>query len=161
MLLYFAFREHGQRVWLKGDPAVFAALVATLVCLHIGAPDLVIILLFVALVLLAVSNTGIFAKLVNIGPLVWLGEISYSLYLVHGLIQFAATKSLGALGIQHTAALSSGLSLALMMLMLALCIFCASATYSDIEIVWRRHLRTLLAGPPEVPSPQSLGSQQA
>jgi hypothetical protein len=30
------------------------------------------------------------------------------------------------------------------MLMLALCIFCASATYSSIEIVWRRHLRDLL-----------------
>jgi hypothetical protein len=28
--------------------------------------------------------------------------------------------------------------------MLALCIFCASATYSSIEIVWRRHLRDLL-----------------
>ena len=109
--------------------------------LHFGAPDLLIVSLFVALVLLAVSNTGVFAKLVNTGPLIWLGEISYSLYLVHGLIQFAFSKGLGAFGVQHTAALSTGQSLALMMLMLALCIFCASATYSGVEIVWRRHLR--------------------
>ena len=90
------------------------------------------------------SNGGAFAKLTNIGPLIWLGEISYSLYLIHGLIQFMASKGLGALGIQHTAALSSGQSLALMMVMLALCIFCASATYWGIEVIWRRQLRALL-----------------
>jgi peptidoglycan/LPS O-acetylase OafA/YrhL len=110
---------------------------------------------------LAVSNTGGFAKLVNTGPLIWLGEISYSLYLVHGLIQFAFSKSLGAFGVQHTAALSTGQSLALMMLMLALCIFCASATYSGVEIVWRRHLRILLTDEPQAASARSLGSQRA
>jgi peptidoglycan/LPS O-acetylase OafA/YrhL len=143
-LLYFAFRDYGQRFWLNSDFAVLAVLAATLIGLHVGAPDLLIVSLFAALVLTAVSNTGAFAKIANIGPLIWLGEISYSLYLMHGFIQFATSKGLGAFGIQHRAALSSGDSLGLMMLMLALCIFCASATYSSIEIVWRRHLRDLL-----------------
>lgn len=143
-LLYFAFRDYGQRFWLASDFAVLAVLAATLIGLHVGAPDLLIVSLFAALVLSAVSNTGAFAKIVNIGPLIWLGEISYSLYLMHGFIQFVASKGLGAFGIQHRAALSSGDSLGLMMLMLALCIFCASATYSSIEIVWRRRLRDLL-----------------
>ena len=120
--------------------------------MHVGAPDLLIISLFAALVLLAVSNTGAFARLANTGPLIWLGEISYSLYLIHGFIQFATSKGLSAFGIQHRAALSSGESLALMMLMLALCIFCASATYSGIEIVWRRHLRALLGDSQKAPS---------
>ena len=93
-LLYFAFRDYGERFWLSSDLAVLAILPATLLGLHFGAPDLLIVSLFVALVLLAVSNTGGFAKLVNTGPLIWLGEISYSLYLVHGLIQFAFSKSL-------------------------------------------------------------------
>ena len=143
-LLYFAFRDHGHRFGLNSDLAVLAVLAATLICLHVGAPDLLIVSLFAALVLLAVSNTGAFARLANTGPLIWLGEISYSLYLIHGFIQFATSKGLSAFGIQHRAALSSGESLALVMLMLALCIFCASATYSGIEIVWRRHLRALL-----------------
>jgi peptidoglycan/LPS O-acetylase OafA/YrhL len=160
-LLYFAFRDYGERFWLSSDLAVLAILPATLLGLHFGAPDLLIVSLFVALVLLAVSNTGGFAKLVNTGPLIWLGEISYSLYLVHGLIQFAFSKSLGAFGVQHTAALSTGQSLALMMLMLALCIFCASATYSGVEIVWRRHLRILLTDEPQAASTRSLGSQRA
>jgi len=53
------------------------------------------------LVLLAVSNTGTCAKLVNTGPLILLGEIFYSLYLLHRLIHFAASKGLGAVGIQR------------------------------------------------------------
>jgi peptidoglycan/LPS O-acetylase OafA/YrhL len=145
-LLYFAFCDHGDRAWLRADLAVAAVLGATLICLHIGAPDLLIVSLFAVLILFAVSNTGVFAKLVNTGPLIWLGEISYSLYLVHGFIQFATTKGLSALGVQHGAALSSSDSLALMMLMLTLCILCASVTYAEIEVVWRRHLRTLLSG---------------
>ena len=147
--------------WLSSDLAVLAIVAATFLGLHFGAPDLLIVRLFVALILLAVSNSGAFAKLVNIGPLIWLGEVSYSLYLVHGLIQFAFSKGLGVFGIQHTAALSTGQSLALMMLMLALCIFCASATYSGIEIVWRRHLRALLADEHQAPSTRSLRSQRA
>ena len=161
ILLYFAFRDYGQRFWLNSDAAVVAVLAATLACLHLGAPDLLIVSLFAALVLLAVSNTGAFAKLANTGPLIWLGEISYSLYLIHGFIQFAASKGLGAFGIQHRAALSSGELLALMMLMLALCIFCASATYSGIEIVWRRHLRALLGDGQKAQTDPALGSQRA
>jgi peptidoglycan/LPS O-acetylase OafA/YrhL len=97
-LLYFVFRDYGKRFWLNTDFAVLSVLVATLACLHFGAPDLLIVSLFAALVLLAVSNGGAFAKLANTGPLIWLGEISYSLYLIHGLIQFIASKGLGALG---------------------------------------------------------------
>jgi peptidoglycan/LPS O-acetylase OafA/YrhL len=118
-LLYFAFRDYGRRFWLCSDLAVFIALATILMCLHLGAPDLLIVSFFAAFVLLAASNTGAFAKIVNIGPLIWLGEISYSLYLIHGFVQFAASKGLGALGIQHSAALSSAESLTLLMLMLA------------------------------------------
>ncbi len=146
-LSYFVFRDYGQKSWLSGDLAVTAVLVVTLASLHFGAPDLLVVCLFVALVLLSVSNRGAFAKIINIGALIWLGEISYSLYLLHGLVQFATSKGLGAVGIAHTAALSSGQSLAVMMLMLAVCIFGASATYWSVETVWRRHIRALLGGP--------------
>ena len=84
-------------MWLNSDVATLAVLAATLIGLHFGAPDLLIVSLFAALVLLSVSNTGAFAKLVDTWPLIRLGEISYSLYLVHGLIQFAASKGLGVL----------------------------------------------------------------
>jgi peptidoglycan/LPS O-acetylase OafA/YrhL len=160
-LLYFAFRDYGKGLWLSSDFAVLSVLVTMLTCLHFGVPDLLIVSLFAALVLLAVSNSGAFAKVANTGPLIWLGEISYSLYLIHGLIQFIASKGLGALSVQHTAALSSGESLALMMAMLALCIFCATATYSGVEVIWRRKVRTLLGDREKESSRRSFGSLRA
>jgi peptidoglycan/LPS O-acetylase OafA/YrhL len=75
-LLYFTFRDHAQRPWLFSDLAIFTLLVATLAGLHFGVPDLLIVALFAALVLLAVGNNGVFARCANIAPLVWLGEIS-------------------------------------------------------------------------------------
>ncbi len=143
-VLYFTFRDHEHRAWLRSDLAMFALLATMLAALHFGASDLLIVGLFAALVLLAVANTGTFAKFANIAPLVWLGEISYSLYLIQGLVQYATGKGMLAFGILHRAALSAGESLALMLPMLALCILIAGATYSGIEIVWRKHLRDLL-----------------
>jgi peptidoglycan/LPS O-acetylase OafA/YrhL len=160
-LLYFTFRDHAQRPWLYGDLAVLALLSATLACLHFGAPDLLIVALFAALVLVAVGNNGAFARLANIAPLVWLGEISYSLYLIQGFVQYAAGKGFLAFGIQHRAALSAGESLALMLPMLALCILIAGITYSSIEIVWRRHLRDLLGEGRKARPAGSLGPRSA
>jgi peptidoglycan/LPS O-acetylase OafA/YrhL len=160
-LLYFAFRDHGRRFWLCSNLAVFIALATILMCLHLGAPDLLIVSFFAAFVLLAASNDGAFAKIVNIGPLIWLGEISYSLYLIRGFVQFAASKGLGAFGIQHSAALSSAESLTLLMLMLAVCIFCASATYWGVETVWRKRLRAVLSDPQDARSAPTLRSQAA
>jgi peptidoglycan/LPS O-acetylase OafA/YrhL len=83
------------------------------------------------------------------------------LYLLHGLVQFSASKGLDAIGIRHTAALSSGQSLALMMLMLGMCVFGASATYWGIENVWRRHLRTLLGDVQEIKFVRAARSERA
>jgi hypothetical protein len=47
-----------------------------------------------------------------------------------------------------------------MMVMLALCIFCASATYSGIEIIWRRQLRAFLDDGQKAPSAAAVGSQR-
>jgi peptidoglycan/LPS O-acetylase OafA/YrhL len=160
-LLYFTFRDHAQRSWLGSDLAVLTVLTATLACLHFGAPDLLIVTLFASLVLFAVANTGAFARFANIAPLVWLGEISYSLYLIQGFVQYAAAKGFDALGIHHLAALSAGESIALMLPMLALCILIAGATYSSIEIVWRRHLRDLLGEARKTRAADALGPRSA
>jgi peptidoglycan/LPS O-acetylase OafA/YrhL len=160
-LLYFTFRDHEQRAWLRSDLAVFVLLAATLASLHFGAPDLLIVALFAALVLLAVANTGAFAKFANIAPLIWLGEISYSLYLIQGFVQYAAGKGMLAFGVHHRAALSAGESLALMLPMLALCILIAGATYVSIEIVWRGRLRDLLGERRKTRSADAFGPRSA
>lgn len=142
-LLYFAFRSSGENSCFKRDVAAFGIGAATIMCLHFGAPDLLIVALFAALIPIAVINTGRFAKITNVAPLIWLGDISYSLYLIHGFVKFVAAKLLGAFGGQLNSDLSSGASLALMVVMIAVCFLSATATYSSLEVAWRRYIRDL------------------
>ena len=67
-LLYVTFRVTRVNSWLNGD-AVLGIAVATILCLHFGAPDLLIVALFAALIPVAVVNAGRFAKVTNAGPL--------------------------------------------------------------------------------------------
>ena len=78
-LLYFGFRTSPRNCWLNQDALAFGIVVATVLCLHLDAPDLLIVALFAVLIPIAVVNTGVFAKFANVGPLIWLGEVSYSL----------------------------------------------------------------------------------
>ncbi len=143
-LLYFGFRTSPRNCWLNQDALAFGIVVATVLCLHLDAPDLLIVALFAVLIPIAVVNTGVFAKFANVGPLIWLGEVSYSLYLVHGLVQFVSQKLMDALGIQTASSLSIGSSLALMLVMVGVCFLASTATYSGVEIAWRRCLRERL-----------------
>jgi peptidoglycan/LPS O-acetylase OafA/YrhL len=142
-LLYCAFRAAPQGSFLGRDAMVFGVLLFIVFCLHFGAPDLLITCLFAILVLTAVLNTGSFAALANLSPLIWLGDISYSLYLVHGFVQFLTTKLLNYFGIQNHADLSIYSSLALMVLMIAVSLAVAHLTYFGIEIGCRQYLRNL------------------
>jgi peptidoglycan/LPS O-acetylase OafA/YrhL len=145
-LKYCAFQMRGRVPRLSSDIVALGIVGALILCLHFAAPDLFVTLLFASLILAATSNTGIFIKIMGIGALVRLGEISYSLYLVHGFVQFVATKCLHAVGIQDRSQIASGESLVLMLLMLAFCLAFATATYYSIEIVWRRYLREVFRG---------------
>jgi peptidoglycan/LPS O-acetylase OafA/YrhL len=143
-LLYCAFHAAPNRAWLNRDATIFAVLAAIVLCLHAGAPDLLTIGLFAALILLAVLNTGVFSAIASAAPLIWLGDISYSLYLLHGFFQFVANKLLPRFGIEDHASLSIGQSFALMALMIGACILAAHFTYFAVEIDCRRYLRGLL-----------------
>src|SRR6185437_981882 len=91
-LLYAAFAGRCWRSSLGRDGVLVSVTVALLLLLHHGSNDFLVILLFPVLILAAVANQGRAAALLNTPSLVWLGEISYSLYLVHGLVQFVATQ---------------------------------------------------------------------
>jgi len=143
-LLYCAFRSDAVSRFLDSGVVVAGAIAATLLSLHFGAPDLVSVMLFAVLILAAVVNTGTFAKAANVTPLIWLGDISYSLYLIHGLVQFVTTRLLRADGITNRGDLSFGVSAVLMIVMLAICLLSATATYYRVEIASRGYLRALL-----------------
>jgi peptidoglycan/LPS O-acetylase OafA/YrhL len=143
-LLYCAYRAASGKSWLAQDATAFGLLTTIVVALHVDAPDLVVTCLFAALILTAVLNSGSFSQLANAPVLIWLGEISYSLYLIHGLLQFSADKVLAGFGVWDHSTLPMIYSLALIAGMVCLCILAAHLSYSCIEIGCRRRLRKLL-----------------
>ena len=144
-LIYSAYRARLWSDWFAADAVGLVVLAVALLCLHLRAPDLLIVALFPVLVLAAVCNTGNVARAINVTPFIWLGEISYSLYLIHGFVQYAADQALERFGVHDNADLSIGVSFALLVAMLAVCFAGAHLSYRGIEIGWRKHLRALLA----------------
>jgi peptidoglycan/LPS O-acetylase OafA/YrhL len=143
-LLYCAYRGGGYATVLSRDFVAIGIVAAAILSLHLGGPDILTVVVFAGLILAAVSNSGIFARAINVTPLVWLGDISYSLYLIHGFVQFLATKLLDSFGLHDRSDLSTSLSLVLMTEMLAACLISAAITYFSVEIAWRRYLRNFL-----------------
>jgi peptidoglycan/LPS O-acetylase OafA/YrhL len=142
-LLYAAFRSGAYTPILGRDSVSMLILLTTLSVLHFAGPDLAVVLLFAALILSVVVNTGIVSRVANRKPLIWLGTISYSLYLLHGFFQFAIAQLLIAFGVQKGSDLSIRMSLVLLIAMVAACLVSATAAYYGVEVVWRRHLKKL------------------
>jgi peptidoglycan/LPS O-acetylase OafA/YrhL len=155
-LLYCAFRSAPRDIGIERDGTVFGIILITLGFLHFGAPDLLVTLLFALLILAAVRNAGRFAEWANTRPLVWLGDISFSIYLIHSFIQCLAMNLLARFGIHKLADLSPYKSLAFMAPMLVLCLVAAHLSYFCFEVHLRRYVRDILGGKPS-PASKDLG----
>jgi peptidoglycan/LPS O-acetylase OafA/YrhL len=142
-LLYAGFRESYWPDWLKRDYAIALILGSVLLLLHLGVSDLIIVVGFPALILSAVMNSGHTASILNSAPLIWLGEISYSLYLAHGFVQFATTKLLVSIGVEKAANLPYAAATGLLFAMSVATLLIAALTYREVEIVGRYRLRQL------------------
>ena len=142
-LLYSAFHSRTCAALLDRDGCAIVIALTTILALHFGASDIMIVLLFAVLILSAVVNTGTFARIASLAPFIWLGNISYSLYLLHGLIQFAVTKVLSAFGVASGSDLSIEASVILLILMVTASLASAATSYYGVEIIWRRYLREL------------------
>lgn len=144
-LLYRAYHDGVFASFFQRDAIGYGALAVAVLSLHFGAPDIVSVALFPVLILAALGNAGTVAQAINTAPLLWLGEISYSLYLIHGLVDYIVTQVLDGLGVHERADLSVGVSLALLTVMLAIALIAAGISYRTIEIAWRGRLRALLS----------------
>lgn len=115
---------------------VFAA---TLLMLYFDYRDAVVVTLFPLIILSAVSARGASGRILNARPVVWLGEISFSVYLVHGLVQHATTHALNALDLDQTE-FSVGHSWLALSLMLLTVFVVSIASYRFFERPMRRWL---------------------
>ena len=69
-------------IWRK-DWLFYIVLLCSMSILHFGLYDILVIPFFGALILCASLNKGLPSKLLNSQPLLFLGNISYSIYLIH------------------------------------------------------------------------------
>jgi len=86
MITYKAFQEKGIANFFNNDLFAILIIISTILLLHYGAHDLLIILSFALLVLSVSSNKKRIYKILKLKPFQFLGDISYSLYLTHLLV---------------------------------------------------------------------------
>lgn len=92
MLVYRLYRSGWALRWWRAD-ATFALLALAIVCLAAAWPtDLAIIAFLPALLLAAAANEGRLCRILETRPLLFLGEISYSIYMIHA---FCLTAIIG------------------------------------------------------------------
>lgn len=138
MLVYVGYQNKKISALFSKDIIGIASIIVLFVSMHFGFNDLVYIPLFMIVVLCFSTNEGAIAKICSLKPLQYLGDISYSIYMVHALIIFyAGDYLLESLGITfkdneaHQVSFVSGLLACTLFAMIV--IFVSSITYYLIE----------------------------
>ena len=143
-LLYSGYQSGLLAPLLATDTILLLIMLLLGVLLHIAAPDLGIIALFPLLILTAVRNKGWLARLLNSAPLVWLGDISYSVYLLHWFVLFVVLETVRLAPGVDLAQLPPKPSLLLLTAMIGVSLGLATLSYRFVEVTGRRWLRKRL-----------------
>ncbi len=88
MVTYILYQQRKLNQIFSKDIVGIIVVGITLFALHRGVNDIIYIPLFMLVVLGIGANTGIIHKIFMVRPLQYLGTISYSIYLMHGLLIF-------------------------------------------------------------------------
>jgi peptidoglycan/LPS O-acetylase OafA/YrhL len=147
---YATLRQALESKSALNDTLAIASLLAFLAGPSFGVPDFALIgLLAIFIGTLAMSN-GVAAKLFSLAPLVWLGEISYSLYMVH----FPLLRALNiVLKPERLQAMGPGAAVAAYGLSIAVCVGCAGLLYYLVERPLRVRLRNAVGVMPRAAAP--------
>lgn len=142
--LYEFYRQKIGRQWLASDlvPAILLAMIISI--FHWRLADLIIIPVFSLLILAAAHNHNRLHRLLNQRVFIYLGDISYSIYLVHCLWFMVFWFSFPALKASTGMAQMPGwMRIAYVVLFLALTLLSAHFTHRYIEVGGREYLRKL------------------
>ena len=129
------------------DVAAMASLVVFLILPSLGAPDYILIALLAVFIAALAMSSGVTARLFSLAPLIWLGEISYSLYMVH----FPVLRALGIVfRPERLTAMGPTAAAGIYCLCIGVCIACAAMLYYLVERPLRVRLRNAVGEMPHV-----------
>ncbi len=141
--------------WLRHDAAFAAVALLVLALLHSRLPDLLLVPAFSLLVLAAAYNEGRAQALLNARPLRWLGDVSYSVYMMQGiwLISFWIALQAASAG-DLPLAVTPPVAYLFLIAVVAAVLATAAFTYPHVEVRCRRWLRRALGPAPDSTPPQ-------
>jgi peptidoglycan/LPS O-acetylase OafA/YrhL len=136
--------------FLKTDATLVILIALLFACLHFGATDLVFIPVFLLLVLSAAYNTGRVKRFLSNRFLQWLGNISYSVYLMQFPLMLLVIVSLPYLDITWNGVYSLHLpywqAAICCILFLAVLIGISALSYQYIERPFRKLINSKMRG---------------
>lgn len=142
VLLYRLYQQGLLASWLSRDGVFLAAAVTALVVMHLGGPDMLVVLAFLVLVAAGIQNGGRVRRALHVRPLVWLGEVSYSIYMTHAVILGLTRVVIGALfGASMLDELPAATAAVILAVMLLAVLPLSETTYRRIELPARRWLK--------------------
>ncbi|NNG04056.1 MAG: acyltransferase [Inquilinus sp.] len=133
---------------LRRDEVFMAAVLAIVAALHFNLADILVIPLFMILILSGIHNEGRVLSALQAPPLVRLGDLSFSLYMTHAVVD-KMTRTLLALitGHHDGRAVGTATSWLVLAAMLIFVFALSDATYRRIEVPARRWLKSRTPGP--------------
>lgn len=127
------------------DALAMIALLAFLAGPSFGVPDFALIALLAIFIGALGMSSGVTAKLFSLAPLVWLGEISYSLYMVHFPVLRALNIVFKPERLQAMGPLAAA---GVYCLSIGICVACAAVLYYLVEHPLRVRLRNAVGKMP-------------
>lgn len=142
-LLHRLYLEGTHRHILRRDGTFVITTFAIVLVLHFNLADMLIVPLFMTLILCGMHNEGQVVSVLKTRPLVWLGDISFSLYLAHGVVD-EMTRVLFIITTGHPDGETVGAAGSWLVLaaMLIFSFALSDATYRRIEVPARRWLKS-------------------
>ncbi len=142
-IVYQVFMHQVGEVWLSKNSSFLISALMIVMAFHFGLSDILLITLFILLLLCAAYNNGLVKRALERKTLRYLGDISYSIYMMHGFWFLVFWFSLTYLKSEFKiTSLSVPVKLRLGFCFVGLTIISAHYTYHYIEIKARQFLRS-------------------
>lgn len=144
-MVAYALYRRGPPAFIQRSGFLLLTAATIAAAMHADVTDALIIPLFILLVLGCSRCRGPVGALLATPPLVLLGEVSYSIYLVHTPLRLLLADGwLAATGVSPGEQFGLAGSIALWLFATALVVAVSWLTYRGIELPWQRRLRRLL-----------------